>query len=48
MKKKTKRKKEEKVLPQKLKDIPPQDEEEKPFDFGGIPERDLKKNLGCG
>lgn len=22
--------------------------EEKPFDFGGIPERDLKKNLGCG
>ena len=24
------------------------DEEEKPFDFGGIPSRDLKKNLGCG
>lgn len=23
-------------------------EEEKPFDFGGIPQRDLKKNLGCG
>jgi hypothetical protein len=23
-------------------------EEEKPFDFGGIPDRDLKKNLGCG
>jgi hypothetical protein len=22
--------------------------EEKPFDFGGLPERDLKKNLGCG
>jgi hypothetical protein len=21
---------------------------EKPFDFGGIPLRDLKKNLGCG
>lgn len=20
----------------------------KPFDFGGIPERDMKKNLGCG
>jgi hypothetical protein len=24
-----------------------QDESEKPFDFGGIPARDLKKNLGC-
>jgi hypothetical protein len=23
-------------------------EEEKPFDFGGLPNRDLKKNLGCG
>jgi hypothetical protein len=23
-------------------------EEEKPFDFGGMPPRDLKKNLGCG
>ena len=23
-------------------------EEDKPFDFGGIPDRDLKKNLGCG
>jgi hypothetical protein len=22
--------------------------EEKPFDFGGLPLRDLKKNLGCG
>jgi len=21
---------------------------EKPFDFGGLAERDLKKNLGCG
>lgn len=21
---------------------------EKSFDFGGLPERDLKKNLGCG
>jgi hypothetical protein len=19
-----------------------------PFDFGGLPQRDLKKNLGCG
>jgi len=23
-------------------------EPEKPFDFGGLPVRDLKKNLGCG
>lgn len=23
-------------------------DEEKPFDFGGLPDRDLKKNLGCG
>jgi hypothetical protein len=22
--------------------------EEKVFDFGGLPKRDLKKNLGCG
>jgi len=24
------------------------DEPEKSFDFGGLPQRDLKKNLGCG
>lgn len=23
-------------------------EPENPFDFGGLPQRDLKKNLGCG
>jgi hypothetical protein len=23
-------------------------QEDKPFDLGGLPERDLKKNLGCG
>lgn len=22
--------------------------EEKPFDFGGLPDRDIKKSLGCG
>lgn len=22
--------------------------DENPFDFGGLPARDLKKNLGCG
>jgi hypothetical protein len=26
----------------------PAAEEDKPFDFGGLPNRDLKKNLGCG
>lgn len=26
----------------------PIQEQEKPFDFGGLPQRDLKKNLGCG
>jgi len=35
------------------KGIPPvtkRTEEDKPegFDFGGLPQRDLKKNLGCG
>jgi hypothetical protein len=23
-------------------------DDEKPFDFGGLLQRDLKKNLGCG
>jgi hypothetical protein len=27
---------------------PPKSDDEKPFDFGGLPNRDLKKNLGCG
>jgi hypothetical protein len=26
----------------------PDDEKTKVMDFGGMPERDLKKNLGCG
>lgn len=26
----------------------PKQEQEKPFDFGGLPQRDLKKSLGCG
>ena len=29
---------------QRIQDNP----DENPFDFGGIPARDLKKNLGCG
>jgi hypothetical protein len=31
----------------KAKDIEPI-EDKKPFDFGGLPTRDIKKNLGCG
>ena len=26
----------------------PKTDDSKPFDFGGLPDRDLKKNLGCG
>ena len=32
----------------KAKETPEVPEEDKPFDFGGLPNRDLKKNLGCG
>jgi hypothetical protein len=28
--------------------IDPADKGGRPFDFGGLPDRDLKKNLGCG
>jgi hypothetical protein len=39
-----------KKKPEKVKIQPPEptDEQEKLFDFGGLPQRDLKKNLGCG
>lgn len=48
MKKKSKEKKAaQKLVPEKAKQMPPP-ADEKPFDFGGIPDRDLKKNLGCG
>jgi hypothetical protein len=49
MKKKPKPKKpDKKLVAEKPKAMPPPVDEEKPFDFGGIPGRDLKKNLGCG
>lgn len=36
----------------KLEENAPKEKEpgetEDPFDFGGLPKRDLKKNLGCG
>jgi hypothetical protein len=28
--------------------VPETTQTEKSFDFGGLPDRDLKKNLGCG
>jgi hypothetical protein len=44
-----KNKKKEKKLPAPPPEPNPSTSEEKPFDFGGLPDRDLKKNLGgCG
>ncbi|MBT1698585.1 hypothetical protein KK083_16960 [Fulvivirgaceae bacterium PWU4] len=50
-----KKPKKEKTDQQKPKpEVPPSDPkpveaiEENPFNFGGLPARDLKKNLGCG
>jgi hypothetical protein len=45
-KKKAAKKSKPKEAGSKQKEVEKQ--EEKPFDFGGIPNRDLKKNLGCG
>ena len=47
---KKKKAKQEKQVPQTTpKQVEPTaKEEERPFDFGGLPQRDLKKNLGCG
>jgi hypothetical protein len=47
MKKRKAKKEVKKPMPVQEKAIPARDDE-KPFDFGGIPDRDLKKNLGCG
>jgi len=45
-----KKKDEKKNLKKVAPPIAKQDQEEKAegFDFGGLPQRDLKKNLGCG
>jgi hypothetical protein len=45
-----KKQKPKKDKPQEKKKPQPAsgEEEEKTFDFGGLPKRDLKKNLGCG
>ncbi len=48
MKKKTK-KTESKLVKEVKKDLPEETNSipERPFDFGGLPDRNLKKNLGC-
>ncbi len=48
LKDKTSKKKESKSEPDNKIQPKPSEEPEKPFDFGGLPQRDLKKNLGCG
>jgi hypothetical protein len=44
-KKGQKKNKVKKPVPKKAEEPEPQ---ENPLDFGGLPQRDLKKNLGCG
>lgn len=43
------KKKKAKAAKEKAKQAPPQPQETKDegFDFGGIPQRDLKRNLAC-
>jgi hypothetical protein len=42
-------KKKAEIQKKEKKNSPPiKEEEKKPFDFGGLPQRDLKKSLGCG
>jgi hypothetical protein len=45
---KSRKKKKEEKSGTKAPSEEPVEKNEKPFDFGGIPPRDLKKNLGCG
>jgi hypothetical protein len=48
----SKKRRAKKAEPKKEQDNKPVKSEpiddDKPFDFGGLPNRDLKKNLGCG
>lgn len=46
-KKKDKKKETGKPKPPE-KPVEEKEPDENPFDFGGLPQRDLKKNLGCG
>ena len=44
------KKKKPKPAKEKVKTRPqaPDENKDERFDFGGLPQRDLKKNLGCG
>ena len=48
MSKKKKPKEKQKELPKGANETPGSQSDEKPFDFGGLPSINLKKNLGCG
>lgn len=48
IKDKTSKEREPKAEPEKKVAPTAPEEPEKTFDFGGLPQRDLKKNLGCG
>jgi hypothetical protein len=48
MKKRLPKKEKPKVNDKQQQPSKENEEQEKPFDFGGLPQRDLKKNLGCG
>ena len=48
MKKKPKKKEITKTKVKVDKETEQETSAEKPFDFGGLPDRNLKKNLGCG
>lgn len=49
MRKKRKKGKTDQQKPKPPSDPKPEEtNEDNPFDFGGLPARDLKKNLGCG
>jgi len=44
-----KKKEKKKTKPKEKKIVdPPLPEKDDSFDFGGLPDRNLKKNLGCG
>jgi len=48
LKKKYEKKKPRPLKPAKGQPIQPPVADDNTWDFGGIPARDLKKNLGCG
>jgi hypothetical protein len=48
VKKRSKKKEPKAIGPNQKPDAMAKQGDEKPFDFGGLPDRDLKKNLGCG